>query len=93
MEREKTVKGHSTKPVHYGRAYPVKNYLILPIFEVDIDVEWHTFVSLTYRKVVREKIVVGHSKRPVHQERSTYPPGGHCGDLGTYKLRSIGGKG
>ena len=43
-----------------------KNYLILPIFKVDIDVEWHTFVSLTNRKVVRGKIVVDHSTRPVH---------------------------
>ena len=44
----------------------------------------HTFVSLT---------VEGHSTKPVHQERSTYPPGGHCGDLGAYELRSIGGEG
>ena len=53
----------------------------------------HTFVSLTKRKVVREKLVVGHSTQPVHQERSTYAPGDHCEDLGTYELRSIGGEG
>ena len=44
----------------------------------------HTFVSLT---------VEGHSTKPVHQERSTYPPGGHCWDLGAYELNSIGGEG
>ena len=42
--------------------------------------------------MAREKIVEGHSTKPVHQERSTYPPGGHCGDLGAYELRSIGGE-
>ena len=53
----------------------------------------YTFVSLTIRKVARGKIVEGHSTKPVHQERSTYPPGGHCGNLGAYELRSIGGEG
>ena len=53
----------------------------------------NTFVTLTNRKVAIENIVVGHSTKPVHQKRSTYPPGGHCGDLGAYELRSIGGEG
>ena len=53
----------------------------------------HTFVSLTNRKVAREKTVEGHSTQSVNQERSTYPPGGHCGDQGAYELRSIGGEG
>ena len=48
---------------------------------------------MTNRKVAREKIVEDHSTKPVHQERSTYPPGGHCGDLGAYELSSIGGEG
>ena len=42
----------------------------------------HTFVSLTKRKMAREKNVERHSTHPVHQERFTYPPGGHYGDLG-----------
>ena len=49
--------------------------------------------SLTNRKVAREKIVEGHSTQPVHQDRSTYPPGDHYGDLGAYELHSIGGEG
>ena len=53
----------------------------------------HTFVSLTKRKVAREKIEEGHSTKPVHQEQSTYSPGGYCGDLGAYELRSIDGEG
>ena len=48
----------------------------------------HTFVSLT--ESGKKKIVEVHSRKPVHQERSTYPPGGHCVDLGAYELRSIG---
>ena len=44
------------------------------------------------RKVAREKIVEGHSTQPVHQDRSTYPPGGHCEDLGACEHRSIGGE-
>ena len=35
---------------------------------------------------------MGHSTQPVHQEWSTHPPGGHCGDLSAFELRSIGGE-
>ena len=49
----------------------------------------HTFVSLTNTKVAREKTVEGHSTQSFHQERSTYPPGGHCGDLGACVLRLL----
>ena len=48
-------------------------------------------MSLTNRKW-QEKIVEGHSTKPVHQERSTYPPGGHCGDIGPMSFAPLAAK-
>ena len=78
---KETSKPFSSKPVHH---VPVKNYLIVPIFKVDIG-----FVSLTNRKVVRENIVVGHSTQAVHPER---PLTDLKAPVGTYELRSFGGE-
>ena len=75
------------------RLFVVKlSYFIFPIFKVDIGVKWPILLCPWLTESGKRKIVEGHSTMPVHQERSTYPPGDHYGDVGPMSFAPLATK-